>query len=61
MPFARFVPLVPFGASELFDGSLDRPIMKMMQKFYTDANSSVDAVVLECEGTMNSILSRYYK
>ena len=61
MPYARFVPLVPYGASELFDGSLDRPIMKMLQTYYTDENASVDSVISECENTMNNVLSRYYK
>lgn len=60
MEFGQFVPLVPRGASELFDSSLDRPISKMIQTYYTDPTISVDSVVVAAQEALQRILSRYY-
>jgi multiple sugar transport system substrate-binding protein len=60
LPFAQFMPLIPKGWEELFEGAPDRPIMRALQSVCKKV-TDIDSALARAEKEMNVMLARYYK
>jgi multiple sugar transport system substrate-binding protein len=59
MPFAKYMPLVPYGWAELFECAQDRPVLRALNSVIQGGD--ISSALSRAEKEMNAILDRFYK